>query len=62
MTRRTFEDPVIELAMRLGGPERVLDFADTTSQEAEDVLQLLGEVEEQVGDFRSRLRHAGHVL
>jgi hypothetical protein len=65
MTIRTFEDPVLELSHRLGhGPEGVLDFADTTDEEAETVLAVLDEVEaeEQASGIVSRLRAQGHTL
>ncbi len=65
MAQRTFEDPVLELATRLGGgPEGVLDFADTTDEEAEIVLGVLDEVEaeEQARGIVSRLRQQGHTL
>jgi hypothetical protein len=65
MTQRTYADPVLELSMRLGnGPEGVLEFAGTTSEDAETVLEVLDEVEaeEQAGDIASRMRAMGHSL
>lgn len=65
MTQRTFDDPVLELAMRTGdGPESVLDFAGTSSEEAEIVLGVLDEVEaeERAASITSRMRAMGHTL
>ena len=66
MAQRTYQDPVIELARRLHGdhPERVLDFADVTTEEAETVLDVLDEVEaeENAAGIATRMRAAGHLL
>lgn len=65
MTQRTFDDPVIELATRLGhGPEGVLDLADVTDAEAEIVLDALDEVEadEEVARIEATLRQMGQIL
>jgi hypothetical protein len=62
--QRTYSDPVIELAIRCGGPERVLDFADTTADEAETMLEVLDEVEaeERAASIAGNLRRMGHTL
>jgi len=65
MTQRTFDDPVLELAMRLGdGPEGVLDLADVTDDEAEAVLTTLDEVEaeQRAAGIVDTLRRQGHTL
>jgi hypothetical protein len=65
MTQRTFDDPVLELAMRSGdGPEGVLDLADVTDDEAEIVLAVLDEVEadEKADRIVATLRQQGHTL
>jgi hypothetical protein len=64
MTQRTFDDPVLELAMRFGhGPEGVLEFAGTTAEEAETVLEVLDEVEaeERAADWLATFRLQGLV-
>lgn len=53
------------MAMRTGdGPESVLDFAGTSSEEAEIVLGVLDEVEteERAASITSRMRAMGHTL
>lgn len=65
MTQRTFDDPVLELSMRLGdGPEGVLDLADVTDADAEIVLGVLDEVEaeERAAGIVATLRGQGHTL
>lgn len=65
MTHRTFDDPVLELATRLGtGPEGVLDLADVTDAEAEIVLSTLNELEaeERAAGIAARMRAMGHTL
>jgi hypothetical protein len=65
MTQRTFDDPVLELSIRLGdGPEDVLDLADVTDSDAEIVLSVLDEVEaeEQAAGMVATLRRQGHTL
>lgn len=64
--KRQFADPVLELAMRLGGgPEHVLEFAsDVTDEDAETVLEVLDEIEaeERAGGIVATLRRQGHSL
>jgi hypothetical protein len=65
MKQRTFDDPVLELAMRFGdGPEAVLDLADVTDADAEIALGVLDEVEaeEQAASIVATLRGQGHTL
>ena len=60
-----FDDPVLELARRCGDyPGNVLEFADTTAEEAELVLQAIDETEAEMAasDIASRLRSEGHIL
>lgn len=63
--QRQFDDPVLELAMRLGeGPEDVLEFAGTADEEAEALIEVLDEIEaeENARDIAGQLRQMGHVL
>lgn len=65
MKQRTFGDPVLELAMRLGdGPENVLDFAGVSDAEAEDMIADLDKAEasETAARIRDTLRQQGHLL
>jgi hypothetical protein len=59
---RTFDDPILELTHVMGGdPEHVLEFADTTDEEAETVLQVLAEVdaEERAAAIGREFRRTG---
>jgi len=64
--QRTYLDPVIELAGRLGGdPGDIYDLASQVSdEEAELVLEVLDEVEaeEAAAGIAGRLRRQGHIL
>jgi hypothetical protein len=65
MDDERFTDPVLELASRCGDyPGNVLEFADTTAEEARQVLEALDEVEAEMAasDIASRLRRQGHTL
>lgn len=66
MTERRFEDPVLELSMRMSGddPTAILDMADTTAEEAQTVLEVLDEVEaeERAAGILASMRRQGHAL
>ena len=66
MAERRFEDPVLELSMRMSGddPTAILGMADVTPEEAASVIEVLDEVEaeEQAHSIAGRLRAMGHTL
>lgn len=66
MTQRTFEDPVLELAMRLGdGPEDVIGLAsEMTDADAERELDKLDwrGAKQTADGILATLRGQGHTL
>lgn len=65
MTQRTYEDPILELATRLGDPLSTIELAGEVSPEdAELAIQVLDEVEaeEQAVGIVATLRRQGHTL
>jgi hypothetical protein len=63
MTERKFDDPVIELAVRLDD-DQILLGGEVTPEDAEIALAVLDEVEakEQAASIVQRLRQQGHTL
>ena len=60
-----FDDPVLELARRCGDyPASVMEFADTSAEQAELVLQAIDETEAEMAasSIVSTLRQQGHTL
>lgn len=67
MAERTYQDPYLELATRLGGDATdVIDLASDglTEEEAEIVISTLDEVEAEMAarDITDTLRQMGHTL
>jgi hypothetical protein len=65
MTQRTYEDPILELATRLGDPLSTIELAGEVSPEdAEIVLSVLDEVEaeERAAGILATWRRQGLVL
>lgn len=64
MAEQVFDDPVLQLALRCGDyPSSVLEFADTTDEEARQVLEVLDEVEadEKAAGLAASMRRAGQL-
>ena len=65
MTQRTYEDPILELATRLGDPLDTISLAGEVSPEdAEIAIGVLDEVEaeERAAGIVDTLRRQGHTL